>query len=116
LRSILTCGGSAGGNYSGAYSDVDGPRCGATFQYQDGIFVFSPSVSQTVTASYTSSPEQNDGAIFVLEGSCHTGLCAASSLDVGDRHSVTFDAVAGVTYYLVLELPSFQPTYTIQLS
>ena len=102
----ISCGGQGNGNMNGAYSDVDQPVCGQTFAWQDRVYVFEAQSSGSVTATFTSSPDPGDGAIAVMEGSCHNQLCIATSLDSGDYHSVTWDVIAGLTYYIDLELPS----------
>jgi hypothetical protein len=70
----------------------------------------------SVTVSYTATPDRPDMAIFVMEGSCYTGNCIGSSLDEGERHDITFAVTQGVTYYIDLEAPSQQPSYTLTLT
>jgi hypothetical protein len=113
---MIACGQQVGGNLSGAFGDSDDATCGYTFQWQDNIIEFDAGADATVTATYTSSPDPQDGALLVMAGSCHANLCVATSLDSGDRHSVTFDAVAGLSYYIVFEGPSNQPSFTVSLS
>lgn len=51
-----------------------------------------------------------------MKGSCHTKLCVGDSTTTGNSHDLTFDAVAGATYYIDLEAPSQQPNFTINVA
>jgi cysteine-rich repeat protein len=110
----ITCGQTLSGSFSGKYGDVDNP-CGKSFKYQDIVFVYKADKSGPVTVNFTGKPDQADMAMFVMRGACHDKLCFADSTSDGERHDVSFDAEAGVTYYIDLEAPSFQPNFSITL-
>jgi cysteine-rich repeat protein len=110
----ISCGESRSGSFSGAYGDVEN-LCGKPFKYQDQIFLFQATKGGKVTVTYTASPDQPDMGLFIMTGSCHSALCTADSSSDGKRHDVSFDAVAGVTYFIDLEAPSQQPDYTLSL-
>ncbi len=114
-RPTIACGETKSDSIEGNYGDID-DVCGQSFAYQDQIFVFEAKNSERVTVTYTAMPDQKDMGLFVLAGACHGSLCIADAGTEGDRHDVSFDAVAGTTYYLVLEAPSFQPDYTLKVS
>jgi cysteine-rich repeat protein len=111
----IACGETKSGSLFGAYGDVD-EVCGKSFKYQDAVFVFAATTTGRVTVTYSADPDQTDIALFVMRGSCHGNLCVGDSTSEGDRHDVSFDAVAGTTYYFDLEAPSEQPDYTLTVS
>jgi cysteine-rich repeat protein len=114
-RKPIACGGMVSGDFYGKYGDVNG-QCGFDQPYsQDQVLVFAATADAHVTVKFTASPDQTDMAMFVLRGSCHAKLCSADSR-LGDRHTASFDAVAGTTYYVVIEAPSNQPSYTATLT
>jgi hypothetical protein len=103
------------GNFAGNYGDIQ-DLCGEVFQYQDQLFEFTAPEDGSVTVSYTASPDQPDMMIFVMEGWCYNGNCIGKSTDDGDRHDYTFPVTQGVMYYIDLEAPSQQPSYTLTLT
>lgn len=119
-RDYLVCGGTRlEGSFWGAYNDLKGKTiCGKSFSdyVQDQLFVFVAPSNMTVTVQNVTSPPQNNTAMFVMRGSCHSELCIADSTASGDRNSVTFQAEAGITYYIDFKAPSNQPAYEIWLT
>jgi hypothetical protein len=76
----------------------------AFFDGRDLVYQYTPAASGPVTA--TLSPEAAfDGALLLLQGSCAPASCvrAADSGGAGVPESVTFDAVAGQTVWLVVD-------------
>lgn len=119
-RQVLECGGAKRtGSFYGAFNDLKAsPICGKSYPnyVQDKLFVFKAPADLTATVRHTTSPNQNDTAMFVLRGSCHSGLCIADSISQGDHRTVTFHAEAGVTYFIELKAPSNQPNFEIWLT
>lgn len=119
-RHYLVCGGiRITGEFWGARNDLKGKTiCGKSYSdyVQDQLFIFTATSNMTVTVHNVTSPPQNNTAMFVMRGSCHSELCIADSTASGDRNSVTFQAEAGVTYYIDFKAPSNQPDYEIWLS
>ena len=112
-RPTIICGQTLSGNMGGNWGDVQ-DICGKSFLYQDQLYIYTPGVTGEVTVTHTGN--RDDMAIFVMEGSCHAGLCIGDSTTSGDPKSITFTARAGVIYYIDLEAPSAQPSYTITLT
>jgi len=92
--------------------------CGKSYSeyVQNQLFVFTSPTDTAVTVTHTTSPYQNNTAMFVMRGSCHSNLCIADSTASGSHQSATFEAEAGVTYYIDFKAPSNQPSYEIWAS
>ena len=104
----LGCGGSDDWNNGGAGSTnrVDSYPCsvweetGPEYTYR-----FIPNASGEVTVSLSNLSDDLD--IFVLDvgpgGECNAANCLAAGTQSGASDAVTFNAVAGHTYYLVVD-------------
>ncbi len=119
-RQTLDCSGTRRtGSFEGKYNDLKVPSiCGKSYSeyVQNQLFVFTSPTDTAVTVTHTTSPYQNNTAMFVMRGSCHSNLCIADSTASGSHQSVTFEAEAGVTYYIDFKAPSNQPSYEIWAS
>lgn len=56
------------------------------------------------------------GRVETSRGLVDSHLCIGDSTSDGQRHDLTFDAQAGLTYYIDLEAPSQQPNYTLSVA
>ena len=112
----MSCGEQKSGSFAGLFGDSEN-ACGQSFPWQDQIYVLQWPDDGMVEVTYSvGGADPNDGAIFILAGSCHSELCVASSLDEGDRHHVAFEASSALDYHIVLEAPSQQPSFTLSVN
>jgi hypothetical protein len=100
----ITCSTDLNDTTVGASAELNGYAC-ATGTPQPGaekVYEFTPQASGSVTANLTGATADLD--LYVLDEACSPDLCIASSNDSGTTGEVvTFDAVAGTTYYIVVE-------------
>ncbi len=118
VYSEITCSDDIIGLSANQGSDVlDYYQCGDPYPYltqtnKEYIFSFTPQQSGSVTFIIDNLTDDFD--LYVLEDLCSQSACIASSTDASTfSDTVTFSAVAGTTYYIVVE--SWDGTGTFDL-
>ena len=101
----LTCG--ATDNWTTEYGDnkIESYGCASALVESGNEYTYSFTAESTGEVTVTMGGLDADLDVFVLLnpfGSCKPGNCIASGVSVGDE-SVTFDALAGETYYIVVD-------------
>ncbi|HHO53144.1 MAG TPA: hypothetical protein ENK18_20285 [Deltaproteobacteria bacterium] len=115
----LTCSTDLIGVDSSAGTDIiDYYTCGAPFHHvlqrsREMVYEFTASTTGDVTVDLTNMTTDHD--VYVLEDICDQSACIEGSTNESvSSDSVTFTAVAGTTYYIVVE--AFGGTGTFDLS
>ncbi len=103
----VTCSTDVPGTTVGESNRLSGYVCGSPYTHllqnnPEVVYEFVPTATGPVTFELSGMSADQD--LYVLEDSCDPMSCiAASTLEDVLDDSVTFDAVAGRTYYLVVE-------------
>jgi cysteine-rich repeat protein len=98
----ITCGAN---DYMSSVSgnDADNFSCSSYGDGVDRVYALTvPAGITSVTADLSCDDSSDDYDLFILEGSCHGGLC----IDYGTGgycDSVTFSVTPGMTYYIVVD-------------
>lgn len=96
--------------------------CGSTFYFggEDRVWIFTPSITGTVSINLTSTGTWNGLMLYQgcpLNG--QGGSCVATSQSSAGNQSITACLTAGVTYYLILDVfpsPSCNPFTNLTIS
>jgi hypothetical protein len=103
---VVTCGGSYLGTM-GSLSRIQGYTCTPfLYEFGDVIAEFYSAVNQSVTMEIWMECFIilcDDFDLVVLDGACDPNMCLTYSAQGGTYDSVTFQAQAGHTYYLITE-------------
>jgi hypothetical protein len=97
---------SANNNDPGSSQQVDSYSCDLALDESGPEFVYSYTPAQDLAVTFTLSGLSDDLDLFVLQassgGNCDPDTCIEYSAGLADE-SVTFTALSGVTYYLVVD-------------
>ncbi len=101
LADAISCGDTVTGTTVGAAGD-NVPFCGTSNGTGGGLwYALTPTAPGLVTASLCGSAF--DTKLRVFEGTCDTLVCVAGNDDAcGLQSEITFGAVAGTTYYILV--------------
>ncbi|HEY5946284.1 MAG TPA: PPC domain-containing protein, partial [Kofleriaceae bacterium] len=105
----VSCGSDIRGSTFTGIGRIDELRCSShSTAGPEAAYRFTAPASGTTTVSLSELTTDLDVSItgaFEVSGACDLGTCIAASAVSGAAKSVTFDAVANVTYYIVVDGP-----------
>jgi len=116
VDATITCSTGIVGSTVGATAQLDAYACtgGGPQPGSEMVYEFTAQASGQVTVDLTGATADHD--LYVLDDACSPDACVASGNDVSvTDETVTFDAVASVTYYVVVEATGGESAFDLNL-